>query len=213
MKKKLIYLPIIILIVGNQLSCQEKVLFHKYYPTASSWKITDWNVSDRLSNKFIIKETVDTKGRVKELQFLKNGKLIPNMLCYVANRVTYEYKKNQIIERFFQNNDTPVSNECEMPYMKIYHLNKNYIKSIETFYKLDTISFSKNEIDYLKTIVPEKVTILCDSTSNSEIEYYYYSYAKNNYKYPTNKGYKFKYGHFYYDEEPVKSSIIRGLER
>ncbi len=88
----------IIIIVFTNIVGAQKVDYHLYSPTASSWDIVEFGLYDTTGHKFLLRETIDEKGRVKELEFLKNGELINDVLCYLANRVTFEYSENKIIE-------------------------------------------------------------------------------------------------------------------
>jgi hypothetical protein len=207
-------LLITILVVSTfSLKGQEKVLFHKYGPTASSWKIYKWNIPDPTNEIWILKETVDEKGRVIELEFLKNGKLIQDHVCYLADRVTFKYEKDKIIQELFYDTIRPVANECEMYYKTIYHLKNEYIDKVETFYRFDTINYTPEEVHEVKKYVPEHFIFTCNDSTNTEIEYYYHSFAKLNGIYPVNKGYKFEYGNYYYDQEPVNTEILKGIKK
>jgi hypothetical protein len=210
MKKTLITLSIIFLTVYA--FAQEKTIFHEYIPTASSWDIIKWNLKDTTNVIWTLKEIVDEKGRVKELDFLKNGKVIDDNLCYLANRVTYEYKKGQIIEKLFQSEEEFLTTDCEMPYKSIYYLDSsNYIFKIERFAKYDFSGMDSTQIKQWKEWVPELKVLTPDSTQ-LEIDYYYYSFAKLNGIYPTSKNYKLANNYFHGDE-PEKSSIINGIKK
>ena len=47
---------------------REKIRFHKIYITASSIELVKWNIEDT-SNTAFVQETIDSKGRTKELRF------------------------------------------------------------------------------------------------------------------------------------------------
>jgi len=191
---------------------QKKVIFHEYTPTASRWNIFRWNLTDTTNVIWTLKEIVDKKGRVKELDFLKNGELIDDYLCYLANRVTYEYKKGQIIEKLFQGEQELLATDCEMPYKAIYHLdNHNYILKIEFFAKYDFSGMDSAAIKQWKEWVPEHKILTPDSLQ-LQVDYYYHSYAKMNGIYPVSKNYKLVED-YYYGDEPEKSSIKNGIEK
>ena len=207
---------IIIVLASLFFSCsheQRNVLLHSYSPTASNWKIIEWNIRDTVNIRWVLKELVDEKGRVSELQFLKDDKLISNPLCYLANRVTFDYQENKIIARYYHHYDELIANECEMPYKSIYHLEGNYIISIESFFKFDTIHFTNEELQEIKQYIPEHTHYYCNDSVNMEVDYYLHSFAKMDGVYPVNKGYKFVYGHYYYDKEPVNASILKGISK
>jgi len=99
-----------------------------------------------------------------------------------------------------------------MPFKTIYHLNNNYISRTETFRKFDTINFSKNELAELKKYVSEYELNICNDSTNTEIEFYYHSFAKMNGVYPTNKDYKYD-PNYYYGDIPENKSIINGIKK
>ena len=204
---------LITLLVFTYLTCsllgQEKIIFHKFGSTASSWEILEWNISDTSNSRGILKETIDRNSRVIELEFLN----VKAHLCYLATRIKYSYYENKIIEDLFFDSIPLIANECEMNYRSIYHLKDNYIEKVETFFRFDTINYSAREIEEIKKYIQEHKMSICDDSTNTEIEYYYHSYAKLNGIYPVNKGYKFEKGHYYYDKEPVNKSIIDGIEK
>ncbi|MFY0672321.1 MAG: hypothetical protein JXQ87_02895 [Bacteroidia bacterium] len=173
----------------------KKILYHKYQPTATGWNIESWNIHANDGEVFKLKETIDNRGRVVLLEFLKNGELADNPPCFSANRVYFEYVDGKIIEHLFHF-DKALDQNCEMHFKTIYHLNKsNFIFKMERFYK---------PFDSAKT------TLAKTYSDNLEIEYYYHSFAKMNGIYPVNENYKFK-GGYYYGDEPEKSSILGAI--
>ncbi len=191
---------------------QESVIFHKYSPTASSWDIIEWNVKDTSNAIWILKETIDNEGRVAQLEFLKNGKLIGDHLCYLANRVTFEYKDNLIIETLFSGDLHLMATDCEMPYKTIYHLDKeNYIEKVEIFAKYDFTGMDSIQIKQWKEWVPE-YKVLTPEENKFQIDYYYHSYAMLKGLYPVSRNYEL-IEDYYYGDEPEKSSIKSGLEK
>lgn len=206
-------IAIIVLVYLTSLAYgQEKVIFHEYTPTASGWDIIRWNLSDTTNVIWTLKETADEKGRVKELDFLKNGDLIDDCLCYLANRVTYEYSIGQIIERLYQGDQELLATDCEIPSKSIYHLDsQNFILKIETFSKYDFSGMDSTEIKKWKEWVPEYEVQTPDS-SQLQVDYYYHSFAKMNGIYPVSRNYKLA-NDYYYGDEPEKTSIINGLNK
>lgn len=201
------------LLIFTLLSCNkttEKVLIHECGETSSSYNLIKWNITDK-DNRLALKETVDRKGRVTKLEYLVNQN--GGSLCYLPDVVEYEYEKNKIIEKLYKNGIEMEATECEMPYKTIYHLNKNYIEKVETFFKFDTINFSKGEITEIKKYIPEHRILICNDTTNSEVEFYYHSYAKMNGIYPTNKNYKYDQNNYYYGDEPEAESIVNGIKK
>ena len=192
---------------------QIKVLYHSYSPTSSSWDIVEWNVFDTSTKKWILKETLDSQGRVIELEFLKDGKLVDDPLCYLANRVTFEYNKNQIIETLYHFDQQLFATDCEMHYRTIYHLDKNgFISKRETFAKYDFDEIEESKIEQWKEWVPEHSVVTDSLGINLQVDYYYHSFAKMNGFYPVNKNYEF-ISDYYYGDQPEKESIQEGLKK
>jgi hypothetical protein len=206
-------ITLVLIFLVARLTCgQGKEIFHKYEPTASSWEIVQWNLTDTANAFYTLREIVDENGRVKELDFLKNGVLYDDCLCYLANRVTYEYNEGQIVERLFHNDYELLATDCEMPYKSIYYLdNQNYILKIESFSKYNFSGMDSTEIKNWIEWVPTVRVQLPDS-SQLQIDYYYHSFAKMNGVYPVSRNYKFN-NDYYYGKEPEKTSIINGLKK
>lgn len=191
---------------------QDKVFFHEYTPTASSWNVIEWNIQDTANVIWAIKETVDPEGRVTELQFLKKGSLISNYLCYLPNRVTYEYIEGQIIETLFSFDQPLTATDCEMNFKAVYHLdNENYINKIEYFSKYDFSGLDSAEIIQWKIWVPEYSFITPDS-AQLQVAYYYHSYAKMRGLFPVSRNFKLVED-YYYGDEPEKTSIKNGIKK
>lgn len=192
------------------MSCQtDRIIYHNCSETASSYSLNKWNINNS-NDKFALRETIDKDGKVKRLDFLFNSN--NPKLCYLPSIVAYEYKPNQIIETLFSSPNEPlIANECEMPFKTIYHLKDSLIVSTETFFKIDTINFSSQEVSEIKKYINPIVKYSTNDSRNTEIEFYIFSYAKYNGMYPTNKGYKFLKGNYYYDKKPVNQNVIDGL--
>lgn len=207
-----IVLPLLLVLNFSLAFGQDKVLFHEYSPTASSWNILEWNVPDTTGKVWILKETVDKEGRVVELAFLENGQLVSDPLCYLANRVTFSYEDGKIIETLFLGRNYLLATDCEMPYKTIYHLDKSdHIEKLEAFAEFDYTQFDSATIAQLKEWIPEhKVTKATDSPL--QVDYYYHSFAKMNGIYPVSVGFEL-IEDYYYGDEPEKSSIKNGLKR
>jgi hypothetical protein len=207
-------IEIIIIIILNitLVSCQdEKVLYHECCTTASSLKIDNWNINDK-DNRCAMRETIDEKGRVKRLEFLINNG--GPSLCYLPTIVEYEYTENTITETLFDNkNEKMIANECEMNYKTIYHLSDGYIIRCETFFHIDSVLYSPSEIEESKKYIKPYVVYEVADTINTFVEFYALSFAKYNGKFPTNKGYEFADGNYYYDIEPMNSEFRKALEK
>ena len=156
-------ITIILLTLTGLTQGQNKVLYHSYSPTASSWDIIEWNVSDTSDNKWLLKETLDSQGRVVELEFLKDGNLIDDPLCYLANRVIFEYNENQIIETLYHSNQQLLATDCEMHYRTIYHLDKNgFISKRRPLLNMILTELKRAKSSNGKRWVPEH-TVVVDS--------------------------------------------------
>jgi|TARA_B110000967_G_C18626181_1_gene431303 hypothetical protein len=192
---------------------QEKVLYHEYSPTASSWNILEWNVENKDEKTWILKETLDSKGRVILLEFLKNGKLITDHLCYLANKVRFEYLDNLIIETLYDSDMELLATDCEMPYKSIYHLTENNkIEKIEFFSKYDFTNIKSNEIEKWKTEWAPEHRVVTPDSRMLQIDYYYHSFGKMNGVYPVSKNYILDEDSYYYGDEPEKTSIENGIK-
>ena len=200
------------LLISSCNSQNESILIHEFSPTASSWNVEKWN-SDKNSNGYQIRETVDSKNRVVKLEFMKSGKVLENRLCYLPTVVEYEYQPNKIIENLYANGEPMEANECEMPYKTVYHLKNNNIEKVERFSKFDTINFSNEEITELKKYIPEYNLTICNDSTNCEVEFYYHSFAKMDGIYPVNKNYKYDSENYYYGDEPEAESILNGIKK
>lgn len=131
----------------------EKIRFHEINITASSIELIKWNIKDT-SNTAFVQETVDRKGRTKELRFYNEK----HQLAYTGSGfyggpiIRYDYADGKIIETFFSE-ENEIANDfstSEAPYRFIYHLNKNnQIEKIEAKYKID---FDWTEESFNETI-------------------------------------------------------------
>lgn len=203
---------LIFLITYN--SYGQKIIYHEFSPTASDWDIIEWNTKKNPEKDFILKEYVDEKGRVTELEFLKDNNLLQNYLCYLPNIITFEYYDNKIVETLYQSNEFPFATDCEMWYKSIYHLNKdNTIESVERLSIFDFSGMNSHEIDSLKKHpLPEHFIEALEGTNMLQLDYYYYSFAKMNGIYPVCKNYIFDENDEYFENEPERSSIKQSLK-
>ncbi len=165
MKNYIIYFSLIFTIFSC-IKATDKILIHEFTPTASSWNVLNWNTVNA-KNPFQIRETVDSKNRVTKLEFLENGEEPESGLCYLPTKVEYEYQSNKIIEKLFINGKKMEATDCEMPFKQIYHLNNNYISKVESFYKFDTINFSKKELLELKKFLSKYKLNICNDSTNT----------------------------------------------
>jgi len=196
-------LSILQMLTLNSLYSQKEVLYHQFSARASSWNIVKWNIEQVGEKEMLLEEYVDEAGRVIELCFYKKGNLEYKHLCYLANRVTFEYKENKIIESLYSNNNPVFWTDCEKNHKSIYHLDEDgYIVRLEYVY-----AFNPSEE------VSENLNrkIITSEDRQLQVGYYYYSFAKMDGKYPVSRDYKFS-DDFYYGDFPEKSSILNGLK-
>jgi hypothetical protein len=203
-------ITLLIIVLSEMVNAQE-VDYHLYSPTASSWDIVEFSLYDTTGHRYLLKETIDDKGRVTQLEFLKDGKLINDPLCYLVNRVTFEYFDNKIVETLYHNEQVLLATDCEMHFRTIYHLDdEGYIEKTESDAKYDFSGIEKAEIEKWKEWVPERKIEIDSIGKNLEVEYYYHSSAKMNGIYPINRNYKY-IDDYYYGDEPENFSILKGI--
>ena len=196
----------------------QKILYHEYSPTASDWDVIEWNTKKNPKKDFILKENVDEKGRVTVLEFLYDNKFFEDYVCYLANKVTFEYYDNKIVETLYQSNELPNATDCEMWYKSIYHLNENNeVELVERFSIFDFTDMNSHEIENVKNYFkPEYYIENANSENSLQIEYYYYSFAKMNGIYPASKNYVLDieyFGNEYFSDEPEFSSLKQALDK
>jgi hypothetical protein len=196
----------------NLLFGQEAVVYHSYHETASSWDIDDWNVPDTTNNRWLLKETSDSLGRVVLLEFLDNGQPAGH-LCYLANRVTFEYKDDRIIETLYSGDEELLATDCEMPYRTVYYLDSvGYILKAENFAKYDLTGLRPSEIDQWKTWVPEYKLRTIEEEKSLQVDYYYYSYFKMAGIYPVPRSFK-HIDNYRDNNQPENNAIIEGIKK
>ena len=166
-----------------------KVVYHEYSPTSSDYDIIRWNVKDTIGLIWVLKETTDTLGRVIELEFLKNGEIIDDNLCYLPNTITYSYTDNTIIETNYMDYEPMMFNDCENVYKCIYHLAENdFIVKTESHSLLDTTNLSNEEINlYKKYYKPLSFGYPCNESEYRcllNVDGYKYSFSKKDGLYP-----------------------------
>lgn len=198
-------------LLGSCRDSKPKTLYHKYYQTASDWNIVTWNLPDTTGEPFLLKETVDKQGRVIMLEFLEKGQP-SGSLCYLANRVTFEYQQNKIIETLYISDSLMYATDCEMHYKRIYHLDsENYILKVEQFAQYDMNNLGTSTLQHWKEWVPEHT--VTDNTKNQlRVDYYNYSYAKMIGIYPVSRNFKLS-DDYHNGDEPERQAIINGLQK
>lgn len=202
----------ILLILPIIIYGQSTTLYHEFQPTASGWDVVEWNVKDTSGKTFLIKETVDSSNRVAELQFLCNGNLISDHLCYLPNRVTFEYIENTIVEKAFSGDKPLLGYPCENYHKSIYYLDsQNIIIKIEREAIVEYADSGSSEIRTFEDNFPFHIALYPDSSEFLRLDYYFYSFAKLDGLYPVSKNYNLAEDYFY-GEEPETASIRKGIQ-
>ena len=164
LKTKLIILVLLQIFLFDYLFSQDKILYHHISRTPSSWNIVEWNIKQVQDKKWLLEEYVDEKGRVVELCFYKEGSLNYRHQCYLANRVTFEYEENKIIETLYLNNNPIFWNDCGKNHKSIYYLDKEgYIEKVDYVYEFNSNKKSEytiNDFKPIKIITPEDRQLL-----------------------------------------------------
>lgn len=222
---------LVFLLLSNSIFSQDKVLFHEYHETTSDWNIVQWNILDTANVVWVLKEVVDNQGRVIELVFLRNGKIIDDGVCYLATRVEYEYQDRKIITRFYKADEPMLATDCEGSYMAISHLDEEgYIEKREIFFAFDFSNMDSVSIEEIKRYFPEhnivipgpvpfdpNIDFIRWNDIQLSIDYYSLSYAKMNGIYPVSRNYVINEGDYYYRDEPEnaleKAAILNGIEK
>lgn len=190
---------------------KQHTFYHIYYETASDYNIIKWNIGDTTGQEFLVKETVDISGRVTKLEFLDKGQP-SSSLCYLANKVTFEYKGDKIIETLYLSDSIMYATDCEMHYKTIYQLDKHkFIIRVDQFAQYDLYNLGGSTLKQWKEWVPEHI-ILYATKNPLEVDYYRYSFTKLNGIYPVSKNFKLNIEHSYGDE-PERQSILTGVKK
>ncbi len=182
----------------------DSIIFHSYSPTASSYYIKEWNI-DTTNHRRYIKETIDSKGRVKSLEFLINNLFPESSLCYLANYLTYDYQPNKIIVSSYYDKQSKMSLECGEPWKTEYYLNGGVIIKVVNHFDYDTTFYPQWLITEAKKEFARYETIIPTDSSNLSVNGYNFSFAKLNGLYPTNATYKLK-------EDPYNSNRKKEYE-
>ncbi|HPF00535.1 MAG TPA: hypothetical protein PKY63_07710 [Bacteroidales bacterium] len=192
----------------------QTVLFHEYEMTASSWSLLRWNVDDTTGVKNILRETVDAQGRVSSLEFLKNGKIFTDKICYLPEKVEYEYTDSTITELLYSDGALMYQNDCEMWFKTVYHLDSNnFVFEKEVFSRKDTSEMSPDKTRWLDENLPEYQLEELSPESYFFVTYYYYSWAKLNGLMPVSVTYDPSAFDVYDSEIPAWNKVIEGIEK
>ncbi len=205
---------VILFMACNGFAFAQTVLFHEYEMTASSWSLLRWNVDDTTGVKNILRETVDAQGRVSSLEFLKNGKIFTDKICYLPEKVEYEYTDSTITELLYSDGALMYQNDCEMWFKTVYHLDSNnFVFEKEVFSRKDTSEMSPDKTRWLDENLPEYQLEELSPESYFFVTYYYYSWAKLNGLMPVSVTYDPSAFDVYDSEIPAWNKVIEGIEK
>lgn len=154
------------LVLATQLlHAQHHYLYHQYESTASDYQITKWNVrSDSLPVNYI-REGVDEKERVIDVQFFQNHSLNYDIHCGLVPWLHYEYPNDTTIIEFGLNADSSKSSsiDCGGDWKTTFYLSgdKQKILRVEYEYFIDTVEWltsghNLQEIDKLYLFLKEE---------------------------------------------------------
>lgn len=207
---------------SNSDSSAQNVIYHSILTGINDKRpiiIERWN--NKVHSKKQIRETIDNKNRVTQLEFLRNGKLSEFGYFPIA-KVTYEYTENKIVETTFdKHEETLYVDKYVAHYQSIYHLNKKgFIEKVErisNFEKRDSIYAELNMSPPTKAELEEEskeYQLYYYSEKPIEIEFYKYSFTKLDGLYPVSedyiveKNYEKKYSYYW-----IEKGIEEGVEK
>ncbi|MBD0405488.1 SH3 domain-containing protein [Flammeovirga sp. EKP202] len=122
-----------------------KKIYHEFEPTASSFRTLKRNIETSNLPQYYYIETVDEHGRVIDLRFIENGKIIGNHLCYLTPWIKFEYPDPTTIISYnlYSDGSKFSSIECEKWYKTTYKINiqQSKILKAEIEYSIDTSAY------------------------------------------------------------------------
>jgi hypothetical protein len=198
------FVPFLLLLFAGE---SQIVWYHDCMPTASDYTVNEWKIGPANAATYKLRETIDPKGRVVELRFLKNGSTYENPLCYLPNKITYRYSKKTITETLYVNDAPMYASVCEMWHKSVYHIdNDGYIDKVVRHYVLDTDNNDSLKLKEIREWLPEFKQIT-HADQPLQIMFYNLSLAKMNGHYPVSKNYDFEKDRYRFS--PVEASAIR----
>jgi hypothetical protein len=116
--------------------------------TTSSYITVSRNLDPAALPEFYFVETVNNKGQVIDLRFMRTGEILREQLCYLSSWTKFEYPNDNTIITYDLGSDGSkfISIECEMWYKTTYTLSDDQTEILyaEIDYSIDTASY----IDY-----------------------------------------------------------------
>ena len=153
-------------------------MYHAFSPTASDFAITEWNIDKDSLPAYYVEETVDLKGRVKELEFFEDGISNFEHLCYLSTWIKYDYPDERtVVVSFLNESGKPEANlECETPSKAIYYLSDDKTSIIRTEYLYEIDRKHYLAIGWSNDFIDE---VLADLQSHSKNALVIDSYSKS----------------------------------
>ena len=183
---------------NSGLSYEKK--YHEFNRTASSFRTSKRDISSSELPEYYFVETIDNRGRVTDIKFMSNERIIEKPLCYLSTWIKYEYPNSNTIISYNLNSDGSKrsSIECDMWYKTTYTLDNSQTQIIKTDieYAIDTaqlIEYGWKEDELQRALEQLKKQ---EQPQPIMIDGYAKSTAKLNGKYPISS--KFQLKHFSY---------------
>lgn len=125
---------------------KHRVKYHLWAPTASTPRITKWNVQEVDAKEYFVQETIDEKNRVIEIKFMLNKDSIYNDFTIFESPITrFYYDENKITVVDYDSKFQPAELfEAGLATQLTYFLNKaNFIETVTA-----KVFVSKDLLDY-----------------------------------------------------------------
>ncbi|MEI7802653.1 MAG: hypothetical protein WCI97_08420 [Bacteroidota bacterium] len=174
---------------------QSTYLYHSFKETASNFKIVQWNISPDSLPVCFIKETIDARGRVAELNYYKNGTTDFQTICYLFPIIKFEYPNDSTIIQYNLSGDGEKQDglECATPYKTIFHLSHDNltIKNSDSEFYVDTSYWLNNGLTH-DSIKKQLAELKNNEMLGAFVNGYEDSYAKLNGLFPIANDFNFK---------------------
>lgn len=186
---------LISLLLSANSFAQSTFLYHSFKETASAFKILKWNIPADSLPECYIRETIDAKGRVTELNYFKNGTTDFQTICYLFPIIKFEYPDDTTIIQFNLGGDGEKQDglECATPYKTVFHLSADQllIKKASAEFFADTAYWLSNglTLDSMKKQIAE---LKNNEKLGEYVSGYEDSYAKLNGLFPIAIDFNFK---------------------
>lgn len=158
---------------------KHRVKYHLWEPTASTPRITKWNVQKVDALEYFVQETIDEKNRVIEIKFMLNKDSVYNDFTIFESPITrFYYEENKITVTDYDSKYQPAELfEAGLATQLTYVLNKNiFIEAVTA-----KVFVSTDLMDYfgIETI-KNGVTEIKENVMPTIIFPYYFTDSKMN---------------------------------